>query len=58
MSKTKILTVEEQGKDRQVRDKPPITLRGQALEEVDSFSYLDSEVGQSAKLEKEVAVRL
>ena len=27
VSKTKILTVEEQGKDRQVRDKPSITLR-------------------------------
>ena len=57
-SKTKILTVEEQGKDQQVRDKPSITLRGQALEEVDSFSYLGSEEGQSAKVEKEVAVRL
>ena len=58
VSKTKILTVEEQGKDRQVKDKPSITLRGQALEEVESFSYLGSEVGQSAKVEKEVAVRL
>ena len=35
--------------------KPSITLWGQALE---SFSYLGSEVGQSAKVEKEVAVRL
>ena len=58
VSKTKILTVEEQGKDRQVRDKPSITLQGQALEEVESSSYLGSEVGQSAKVEKEVAVRL
>ena len=57
-SKTKILTVEEQGKDRQVRDKPSIILQGQALEEVESFSHLGSEVGQSAKVEKEVAVRL
>ena len=54
VSKTKILTVEEQ----LVGDQPPITLRGQALEEVESFSYLGSEVGQSAKVEKEVAVRL
>ena len=27
-SKTKILTVEEQGKDQEVRDQPSITLRG------------------------------
>ena len=58
VSSTKILTVEEQGKDRQIRDKPSITLWGQALEEVESFSYLGSEVGQSAKIEKEVVVTL
>ena len=37
---------------------PSITLQGEALEEVESFSYLSSVVGQSAKVEKEVAVRL
>ena len=58
VNKTKILTVEEQGKDRQVRDKPSIILQGQALEEVESFSHLGSEVGQSAKVEKKVAMRL
>ena len=31
---TKILTVEEQGKNQQVRDQSTITLRGQALEEL------------------------
>ena len=31
---------------------------GPALEEVESFSYLGSEVGHSAKVEKEVAVGL
>ena len=58
LGKTKILTVVEQGKDQQVRDQPSITLQGQALEEVESFSYLGSEVAQSAKEEKGVAVRL
>ena len=57
VSKTKILTVEEQC-NQQVKDKLSITLRGQALKEVESFSYLGSVVGQSAKVEKEVAVRL
>ena len=42
-------------KDQQVRDKPSITLWGQALQKVESFSYLGSEVGQSAKV---LAVRL
>ena len=45
-SKTKILTVEEQGKDQQVRGQSSITLRGQALEEVESFFYLSSEVAE------------
>ena len=58
VSKTKILAVEEQSKDPQARDQTTITLQGQALEEVESFSYLGSEVGQSAKVEKEVGVRL
>ena len=58
VSKTKILAVEEQSKDQQARDQTTITLQGQALEEVEPFSYLGSEVGQSAKVEKEVVVRL
>ena len=58
VSKTKILAVEEQSKDQQGRDQTTITLQGQALEEVESSSYLGIEVGQSAKIEKEVAVRL
>ena len=58
LGKTKILTVVEQGKDQQVRNQLSITLWGQALEEVESFSYLGSEVAQSATEEKGVAVRL
>ena len=51
---TKLLAVGEQLRSEQ----PPFTLKGQALEEVDSFSYLGSEVGQDGKVEKEGAVRL
>ena len=51
---TNLLAVGEQLHSEQ----PPITLKGQALEEVESFSYLGSEVGQGGKVEKEVAVRL
>ena len=58
VSKTKILAVEGQGKNQQARDQPTITLQSEALEEVESFSYLGSEVGQSATVEKEVALRL
>ena len=47
VSKTKILAVEEQSKDQQAKDQTIITLQGQALEEVESFSYLGNEVGQS-----------
>ena len=36
----------------------PITLQGQTLEEVQSFPYLGSEVDQSEKVQKEIAVRL
>ena len=51
VSKTKILTVEEQGKDEQGRKGPVIHhTAGQAPEEVESFSYLGSEAGQSAKV--------
>ena len=55
---TKILTLEEQGKDQHVRDQQSITLQGPALEEMESFSYQSSEVGHSTKVEKEVAMRL
>ena len=44
--------------DQRTTNQPSITLQGQALEEVESFSYLGREVGQSAKVEKEVTVRL
>ena len=50
LGKTKILTVVEQGKDQQVRDQPSITLQGQALEEVESFSYLGSEVSSAGEV--------
>ena len=51
--KTKILSVGDQNEHQ-----PPITLQGQVLEDVESFSYLGSELGQTAKVEREVAVRL
>ena len=51
--KTKVLNIGEAGDDH-----PPITLNGQILEEVDSFSYLGSEVDKMGKVEKEVGVRL
>ena len=58
VSKTKILGVEEQRTDQQTMNQPFITLQGQALEVVKSFSYLGSAVWQSAKVEKEVTIRL
>ena len=51
--KTKVLSIGEAGDDH-----PPITLNGQIIEEVDSFSYLGSEVDKMGKVEKEVGVRL
>ena len=61
MSKTKILTVEEQTADQWTNGQrtihSSITLQGQALEKIESFSYLGNEVGQSVKVEKEVTVR-
>ena len=39
VSKTKILAVEEQSKDQQGRDQTTITLQGQALVEVESFTW-------------------
>ena len=53
VDKTTILAVGEQEPDQS-----PISIQGQALEEVDSFSYLGSEVGQTTGVEKEVTVRL
>ena len=50
--KTKILTVGT------TEDQSPLRLRGQMLEEVESFSYLGCEVGQTTKVEREVTVRL
>ena len=52
--KTKLLAVREQ----QPGEQPPITLKGQALEGVESFPYLGSEVQKNGKMEKEVTVRL
>ena len=37
---------------------PAITLKGQTLEEVDSFSYLGSEVQQTARVDRDVRIRL
>ena len=56
ISKTKILQVRT-GEQQPVNDQP-ITLQGQTLEEVQSFPYLGSEVDQSGKVKKEIAVRL
>ena len=52
--KTKILSVGES----LTEDGSPLKLKGHTLEEVESFSYLGSEVGQNTKLEREVMVRL
>ena len=52
--KTKVLAIGE----IQPEVQSLITLKGQALEEVKSFSYLGSMVGQDGKVEEEVAVRL
>ena len=54
VGKTKILAVGEQYDP----EHSPIMLQDQALEEVESFPYLGSEVGQSAKVEKEVMVKV
>ena len=42
----------------QLENQPHISLQCQVLEDVESFSYLGSELGQTAKVEREVAVRL
>ena len=51
--KTKVLSIGEPPGDH-----PAITLKGQALEEVDSFSYLGSEVQQTSRAEKDVKTRI
>ena len=51
--KTKVLSIGEPPGDH-----PAITLKGQALEEVDSFSYLGSEVEQTSRAEKDVKIRI
>ena len=47
--KTKVLKVGEQTDNHQT-----ITLKGNILEEVDSFSYLGSKVGQTARVDRDV----
>ena len=44
--------------EHQPSSEQPITVQGQTLEEVQSFPYLGSEVDQSGKVQKEIAVRL
>ena len=44
--------------EQQHSEQPPITLKGQSQEGVESFFYLDSEAGQDGKVEKKVTVRL
>ena len=51
--KTKVLNIGDLAGDH-----PAITLKGHALEEVDSFSYLGSEVEQTARVERDVRIRL
>ena len=50
--RTKLLTVGV------TDNQPPLKLKDQQLEEVESFPYLESEVGQTTKVEREVMVRL
>ena len=56
ISKTKILQVKTGG--CKSGNEQPIILQGQPLEEAQSFPYLGSEVDQSGKVHKEIAVRL
>ena len=53
-TKTKILEVGEQ----QSSNQPSIMLHSQSLEEVASFPYLSSKIGQSINVEREVSMRL
>lgn len=52
--KPMILSVGEQ----QGRGKPSHHIAGQGMQEEDSFSFLGSEIGKIAKVEKEISVRL
>ena len=56
ISKTEILQVRTG--EQQPANEQPITLQGQTLEEVQPFPYLGSEVDQSGKVKKEIAMRL
>ena len=51
--KTKVLSIGEPPGDQ-----PAITPKDQTLEEVDSFSYLGSEVEQTSRAEKDVKIRI
>ena len=51
--KTKVLSIGEPPGDH-----PAITLKGQAIEEVDTFSYLGSEVEQTSRAKKDVKIRI
>ena len=53
-AKTKIMSIGAGTDD----DQPTITLRGNALEAVEEFSYLGSKVGQTARVDGEVSTRL
>ena len=53
VDKTKILAVGEQETEH-----PSIILQDQVVEEVKSFPYLSSEIGQSTVVEEELAVRV
>ena len=53
VEKTKILAVEQQDSAELLS----ILLQDQSLEEVESFPYFGSEVGQSARVEKKVKVK-
>ena len=52
-TKTKVLNIGEQTDNHQA-----ITLKGNTLEEVDSFSYLGSEVGQTGRVDRDVGARM
>ena len=51
--KTKVLSIGEPPGDH-----PAITLKGQAVDEVDSFSYLGSEVEQMSRVKKALKIRI
>ena len=53
-TKAKIMSIKAGTDD----DQPAITLRGNALEAVERFCYLGSEVGQTARVDGEVSTQL